>query len=616
MPADDLEVRRLSVTNEDDRRRMLTLTTYGEVVLGHPRDDERHPAFSKLFVNSEWRPAARGLLFARRPRHPNERPPVLLHAVILDPSPPVEVTGYETDRRAFLGRHGNPRRPRSVVEELTGVVGWTLDPIFAMQVRVMLDPGQRAELCFVTAAAGSRESVLQLAERYDRNDRSGHLLEYVFQRDDPNRCALTTDDDPHVTSARLQKAQDAQQSVFRADGHCGPHERTPVLLPGREKRQELLRVQDAAHLVKGWFVPCSRYWASGRRPRRQRRLTDRERDGSSRSNSFWAHMYPQTQNGASDGKACPDSGDRGAGRPQAALEAIMLLRELQEPLATISKETRLAEESLFLHLEELARNRPFLLDCTGQQLTDSGAEVCAWSGAADGVVVEFETWLDKKYPRPALCHGLETVGRAEYFTNAANDSAVWQGIRSSGSLHAGTKRSAVVWRISCFLVAHRGNAPGYGFDEPGVWRKVGSERFQRRNHKPVNADRHSRDDVPRLSCTGTVGPLRARTSCLRTPTSNRGELPRSAHPDSRDAGMVEQRTRSFRTFSRIQLPSSWLTLWAIVRASHHGVEPISTRTCGCRRRHPRLWLHRARRKRARSSRAVAAALAPAVSASH
>ncbi|HLG58339.1 MAG TPA: glucoamylase family protein [Vicinamibacterales bacterium] len=167
LPADDLEARRLSVANEDDRRRTLTLTTYGEVVLGPPRDDERHPAFSKLFVNSEWLPAARGLLFTRRPRHSNERPPVLLHAVILDPSLPVEVTGYETDRRAFLGRHGNPRRPRSVVEGLTGAVGWTLDPIFALQVRVMLDPGQRAELCFVTAAAGSRELVLKLAERYD-----------------------------------------------------------------------------------------------------------------------------------------------------------------------------------------------------------------------------------------------------------------------------------------------------------------------------------------------------------------------------------------------------------------------------------------------------------------
>ena len=90
----------------------------------------------------------------------------------------------------------------------------------------------------------------------------------------------------------------------------------------------------------------------------------------------------------------------------------MLLRRLREPLAAISKETRQAEDSLFLRVEELARNRPFLLDCSVQQVGDdefvavlsdhdSGDEVCAWSGAADGIVVEFEAWLDKRYPRPA-----------------------------------------------------------------------------------------------------------------------------------------------------------------------------------------------------------------------
>jgi hypothetical protein len=89
----------------------------------------------------------------------------------------------------------------------------------------------------------------------------------------------------------------------------------------------------------------------------------------------------------------------------------MLLKKMQEPLAAISKETRLAEESFLLSHEELARNRSFLFDCTVQQLADdefvvvlsepdSGAEVCVWSGAADGVVVEFEAWLDKKYRRP------------------------------------------------------------------------------------------------------------------------------------------------------------------------------------------------------------------------
>ncbi|MBW2629994.1 MAG: cellobiose phosphorylase, partial [Deltaproteobacteria bacterium] len=75
-PKDDVEIRRFTVVNETDRPRTLTLTSYAEVVLTSSRDDERHPVFSKLFVRSEWIAGMSGLLFTRRPRGPEERPPV------------------------------------------------------------------------------------------------------------------------------------------------------------------------------------------------------------------------------------------------------------------------------------------------------------------------------------------------------------------------------------------------------------------------------------------------------------------------------------------------------------------------------------------------------------
>ena len=76
------------VVNESDRARVLTLTSYAEVVLAPPLDDERHPAFSKLFVASEYVPELDALLFTRRPRHPREVPPVLLHRLVSgDPGP-------------------------------------------------------------------------------------------------------------------------------------------------------------------------------------------------------------------------------------------------------------------------------------------------------------------------------------------------------------------------------------------------------------------------------------------------------------------------------------------------------------------------------------------------
>lgn len=164
-PADDLEIRRISVVNESERPRRLRFTSYGEVVLAPPLEDERHPCFSKLFVGSEHLPALNGLLFTRRPRQPQERPPILLHRVVLDEAG-VEITGFETDRRHFLRRQGDARRPRAMQVGLSGTAGWTLDPVMAIQVQVELGPQERRQFAFLTMADGSRETLLAAAQRY------------------------------------------------------------------------------------------------------------------------------------------------------------------------------------------------------------------------------------------------------------------------------------------------------------------------------------------------------------------------------------------------------------------------------------------------------------------
>jgi cyclic beta-1,2-glucan synthetase len=163
--ADDVEIRRLTVVNESDRPRVVRLTSYGEVVLAPPLDDERHPAFSKLFVGGEPVPQLGGLLFTRRPRSPHEKPPVLLHRIVTDDIG-MELAGFDVDRRSFLGRHGDARRPRGIVEGLSGTTGWTLDPIMALQVRLELAPRERRQFAFVTMVAESRASVRELADHY------------------------------------------------------------------------------------------------------------------------------------------------------------------------------------------------------------------------------------------------------------------------------------------------------------------------------------------------------------------------------------------------------------------------------------------------------------------
>ena len=162
---DDLEIRRLTIVNESGRPRRLRLTSYAEIVLAPPLEDERHPAFSKLFVGGEFIPRIGGVMFNRRPKSPREAPPVLVQFVI-DASGPVEDLNYEMDRGMFIGRGGTLKNPLGASQELKRSSGLTLDPVSALQCEISIDPGERKVLCFVTVAAASRSTALEVAARH------------------------------------------------------------------------------------------------------------------------------------------------------------------------------------------------------------------------------------------------------------------------------------------------------------------------------------------------------------------------------------------------------------------------------------------------------------------
>jgi len=162
----DLEVRRLLVVNESDRARRLRITSYGEVVLAPAVEDERHPAFSKLFVGAEQVPHLNGLLSTRRARSPDETPPTMLHFIVPSESP-TDGLLFECDRRNFLGRNRSVRDPLGARADLSNRAGWTLDPVVALQLKLQLKPYERREICFVTIAAASREAAIDAAERHN-----------------------------------------------------------------------------------------------------------------------------------------------------------------------------------------------------------------------------------------------------------------------------------------------------------------------------------------------------------------------------------------------------------------------------------------------------------------
>ena len=163
----DAEVRLVTLVNHGGRARELDLTSYAEVCLNHRRADQDHPAFAKLFLETEFVPGPGALLARRRPRAAAEKPVWAIHVTAADG--PAGGTGeYETDRVRFLGRGRTPANPAALDPgaRLSGTTGPVLDPVFSLRRRVRLDPGGRARIAFVTGVADTREAAIALAEHF------------------------------------------------------------------------------------------------------------------------------------------------------------------------------------------------------------------------------------------------------------------------------------------------------------------------------------------------------------------------------------------------------------------------------------------------------------------
>ena len=166
-PEEDGEVRRVSISNLGTRTREIELTSYSEVVLAPPGDDAAHPAFSKLFVHTEFVPELGALLATRRKRAPDEPDVWAAHLAVLEGEATDELQ-FETDRARFLGRGNGVRSPVSLSSgrPLSNTVGTVLDPIFSIRRRVRIPRGATVRLSFWTLLARSRDEVMSLADKH------------------------------------------------------------------------------------------------------------------------------------------------------------------------------------------------------------------------------------------------------------------------------------------------------------------------------------------------------------------------------------------------------------------------------------------------------------------
>lgn len=181
---DNAEVRRVSVKNSGKENCTLELTSYFEPVLTLQEDDEAHPAFSNLFVETSFLESSHCVVANRRSRHVGEKGLWLGHLAVLDGYADQYVT-YETDRMKFLGRGCTAKMPQGLNSgrPLSGTTGPVLDPSISLRVRLNIPSGKTAVVSFVTLVSESEELLLTSLERYQNPQDIKNVFYLAFTRE-------------------------------------------------------------------------------------------------------------------------------------------------------------------------------------------------------------------------------------------------------------------------------------------------------------------------------------------------------------------------------------------------------------------------------------------------
>jgi len=211
---EDVEVRRLSIINRGDRPREIEVTSYVEIVLARPEDDLAHPAFGKLFVETEFDAPSAGILFSRRPRSADEARMWAFHVVGVEGRLGGAVE-WETDRARFLGRGRSPVKPAALEgRALSGATGAVLDPIAALRDRVRLAPGAFVRVTFATGVAQNRDEAIALVRKYRDGSVAARAFSMAFTHVHITLQQLGLSDDQAMLFDRLASR------VFGFDASC------------------------------------------------------------------------------------------------------------------------------------------------------------------------------------------------------------------------------------------------------------------------------------------------------------------------------------------------------------------------------------------------------------
>ncbi len=255
-PDDDAEVRRVSIANNGRKSHRIDVTSLIELALARPEADLAHPAFARMFIETEQLEGP--VLIARRRLRDTGVPPVwMAHLAVVEGTLAAPI-GWETDRSAFIGRGRSAANPVGLDRSLVGQAGTVLDPVAALCCPVLVAPGTTVRIAFWTLAAASREELMSAIERhrdpsaFDRAQVGAWTqaqIERRFLKLDPRDAAdfqrlaahIVHPGAVHAPSAELVEAAAGPQSALWVHGISGD---IPLVLVRIDDPRDIGIVQD------------------------------------------------------------------------------------------------------------------------------------------------------------------------------------------------------------------------------------------------------------------------------------------------------------------------------------------------------------------------------------
>ncbi|MEP7154563.1 MAG: glucoamylase family protein [Betaproteobacteria bacterium] len=217
-PEDDIELRRVHITNRARTRRTIDVTSYAEVVLAVPAADALHPAFSNLFVQTEIVRERQAILCTRRPRSHDEKSPWMLHLMAVHGGTAGAIT-YETDRMRFIGRGRTVASPQAMSDgsALSDSHGSVLDPVVAIRHRITLDADETVIIDMVSGVSETRDGAMAMIEKYKDKRLADRVFEMAWTHSQVVLRQINATEADAQVYARLANSVLYANSLLRAD---------------------------------------------------------------------------------------------------------------------------------------------------------------------------------------------------------------------------------------------------------------------------------------------------------------------------------------------------------------------------------------------------------------